>query len=316
MKDVSASVRQRLLNQARARGEEFERTLVRFAGERLLYRLGASGVRDKCIVKGATLLTAWMRDPFRATRDVDLLAYGSASHDAIRAMVEEFCAVPCPQDGLRFEVGELTIDDIRAADEHVGKRARLVARLGAARIRVQIDFGIGDALTTHPSEIDFPRMLDGMPAARIRAYPREASVAEKFEAMVALDIRNSRMKDFHDVWALSGAFEFDGQMLQDALAACFERRRRSWTSEEPAVLTPGFYRLPELQARWRAYLSSDSILVSPPAQFEVVGERVTAFLGPVRQAILNRSSYTGSWQPRGSWVRDPGRPRQIQTDAS
>jgi hypothetical protein len=32
----------------------------------------------------------------------------------------------------------------------------------------------------------------------IRAYPREVTIAEKFNPMVVLDIRNSRMKDFYE----------------------------------------------------------------------------------------------------------------------
>lgn len=39
--DVAASVRARLFDEAKNKGEEFERTLARFAAERLLYRLGA-----------------------------------------------------------------------------------------------------------------------------------------------------------------------------------------------------------------------------------------------------------------------------------
>jgi hypothetical protein len=54
--DVAASVRARLLNQARQHGEKFERTLARFAGERLLFRLDASAARNRCILKGASLL--------------------------------------------------------------------------------------------------------------------------------------------------------------------------------------------------------------------------------------------------------------------
>jgi hypothetical protein len=299
--NVAASVRQRLLNQAKERREEFERTLVRYADERLLFRLGASSARERCVLKGASLLTAWMRDPYRATRDVDLLAFGPTNDDAIRALLEEICAVPCPQDGLTFDTSGLIVEDIRAVDEYVGRRARFVAGLGNARIRVQVDFGVGDALTAPPEEITYPLMLDGLPAPRVLAYPREASVAEKFEAMVALDVRNSRMKDFHDVWALSERFDFDGPKLRDAVAACFARRRREWTPEIPRPLTPAFYELPEPQARWRAYLGGGMVVVSPPAQFEEIGERVIAFLGRVRQHILAGDEFTRQWLAGGPW---------------
>ena len=180
----------RLLALPRAQGEEFERTLVRYTSERLLYRLGMSTVRERCILKGASLLTLWMRDPYRATRDVDVLAFGPTDDAAIRGLLEAICAVPCPEDGLQFDLASLIIEEIRGVEEYTGKRARFFAYLGRARIRVQVDFGFGDALVTGADEVDYPTLVAGVPAPRIRAYPREVSVAEKFEAMVTLDTRN------------------------------------------------------------------------------------------------------------------------------
>lgn len=137
--DVAASVRARLLNQAKARGEEFEWTLTRFAAERLLFRLGESDARDRCILKGASLLAVWLPDPYRATRDVDVLLSGQADDAAIRSLVEEVCAVTCLEDALRFDLSELVVETIRPEDEYSGKRARFRAFLGNARIAVQLD---------------------------------------------------------------------------------------------------------------------------------------------------------------------------------
>ncbi len=299
--DVAASVRARLLNQARASGEEFERTLARFAAERLLFRLGASGVRDRCILKGASLLAVWLTDPYRATRDVDVLLVGQSDDAAIRSLVEEICAIECPEDGLRFDLSELTVETIRPDEEYSGKRARFRAFLGGARIAVQLDLGVGDALTVPAEQIVYPTMLEGLPTPRLRAYPREASVAEKFEAMVKLDTRNSRMKDFHDVWALAGGFEFQGPALQETVAACFNRRATPWTDEVPRALTPAFYRMSELEARWNGYLARGGVLVPPPAQFGVVGERIIQFLGPVRESIVAGHTFEREWTPNGQW---------------
>lgn len=301
-RDAAASVRARLLNQAKAVREEFERTLVRYANERLLYRLGASAARDRCVLKGASLLTAWMRDPYRATRDVDLLAMGSSDDASIRAMLHEICDVPCPDDGLRFDLTGLLIEDLRTGKEYAGKRARFLAFLGAARIRVQVDFGYGDAIVGGSQEIEYPTMLAGLPPARLRAYPREATVAEKFEAMVSLDMQNSRMKDFHDIWALSSAFGFEGNGLRQAIAACFERRGTSLGEEAPRALTAAFYSVPEIESRWRNYLAAGGVLVAPPAQFEVIGEQIIGFLGPLRRSILSHDSFDKLWEPGGPWV--------------
>ncbi len=304
--DVTTSVRARLLNQAKQSGEEFERTLARFAAERFLYRLGASAARDRCLLKGASLLAVWLPDPYRATRDVDLLASGVVDDEAIRALVAQICDVPCPEDGLRFDLSELAIETIRPEEEYSGRRARFRAFLGKARIAVQLDIGVGDAVAVDPDEITYPTMLSTLPPPRLRAYRRELTVAEKFEAMVKLDTQNSRMKDFHDIWALAGAFAFDGLNLQRAVAACFERRGTPWSSEAPRVLTTAFYQAPELASRWRNYLAAGAVLVPPPAQFDTIGERIIAFLGPVSETIRSGHGLAGDWPPGGPWSREGG----------
>lgn len=65
--NVASSIRQRLLNIATAQGEDFQRLLVRYANERLLYRLSTSPHASDFILKGAMLLFAWTERPTRAT---------------------------------------------------------------------------------------------------------------------------------------------------------------------------------------------------------------------------------------------------------
>jgi hypothetical protein len=168
--DLSASIKARLLTRARAHGEEFERTLSRFAAERLLFRLGASRARERCILKGASLLTVWLSDPHRATRDVDLLASGPADDASIESLIREICAVECPEDSLRFDLSNLVLESIRADEEYVGKRARFRAYLGKARIQVQLDIGLGDAFF-QTEEIEYPVLLETLPAPQLRASP-------------------------------------------------------------------------------------------------------------------------------------------------
>lgn len=296
----AASVKARLL--ALAGGEDFQRTLTRYAAERLLYRLGASAVRERFALKGASLLAVWLPDPYRGTKDVDLLATGDPSEDILRGVLEAICAVPCPEDGLVFELSTLRLDTIRPEEEYSGKRARFHALLGTTRIGVQLDLGFGDAVVPEPADITYPTLLNDLPAPELLAYPREAAVAEKFEAMVKLDLRNSRMKDFHDLWALASTFRFEGVVLQAAVAACFQRRGTPWTEEVPAPLTPAFYRRPELAARWAGYLAREAVLVPPPNRFEEIGEVVEAFLGPVRESLLLGRPMEQHWDPIGPWV--------------
>jgi hypothetical protein len=300
--DVAASVRARLLGQAKRAQAEFELFLVRFACERFLYRLGASALRERCVLKGAGLLMLWMPDPYRATRDVDLLASGSNDEASVRKLVTSICTVPCPDDGLMFDLDSLDISPIRADEEYQGQRVVLQVLLGTARIRLQVDIGFGDAVTPDPEEAEYPTLLPNLPAPRLRAYRRETTIAEKFEAAVTLGRRNSRMKDFHDLWALSSAFVFEGRVLRQAVAATFERRRTVWEAEPPDVLMELFYEDPELQARWHSYLRAAAFRDAPPASFVAVGERVRAFLGPVRDSIVKERALTTQWQAGGPWL--------------
>lgn len=298
--DPIASIKGRLLNHARASGVDFELMLTRYAIERLLYRLGASAARDRCMLKGASLLSVWLPEPHRATRDIDLLATGSADDDLVRALLVDICEVLCPEDGVRFDLSGLILQTIRPEEGFRGRRARFQAFLGKSRMAIQIDVGFGDAVV-QAEEIDYPVLLQDLPAPRLHAYSRETAVAEKFDAMVKLDTRNSRMKDFHDVWALAEAFAFNGARLQMSVAACFDRRSTPRTTDLPSALTPAFYRTTELKTRWRSYRTGSTVLVPPPAEFADVGERVIGFLGPVWTGIVANQPMDGAWLPGGPW---------------
>ena len=299
--NVVASIRKRLLNKARSVGTEFELFLVRYACERFLYRLGESTVRERCILKGANLLALWMEEPFRATRDIDLLTYGESDDRAVRDVMASICNVSCPNDGMIFDIETLQISPIRENQRYGGQRAKLRALLGKARISLQVDFGFGDVVVPGPIEARLPILIEGVPVPVLRTYPQVTTIAEKFETMVQFGTRNSRMKDFYDIWALSETFAFDGAELQEAVARCFERRGTDLLAEVPEVLTTAFYSDPQLQGYWLAYRNQSSLLAFPPVAFEAVGERIQAFLGPARASILSGEPFKLRWPAGGPW---------------
>ena len=263
--NVAASIRSRLLSRAKAEGTEFQLFLDRYACERFLYRLGESEVRDRCILKGASLLALWMDEPYRATRDVDLLAFGANDEENVRGVMTTICNVLCPEDGVALEISTLKVSAIRDGQRYGGQRATLIALLGNAKCNVQVDFGFGDVVIPGPEEARLPTLIDGVPAPFLRTYPQVSSIAEKFEAMVQLGTGNSRMKDFYDVWALSETFVFDGPELQEAVARCFDRRGTPWSAERPEALTPAFYSNPQLQDYWTTYGHQAGYCISRPA---------------------------------------------------
>lgn len=98
-------------------------------------------------------------------------------------------------DGVVFDLKGLRIEAIREEVEYGGSRLRTTAALAGARIPITVDIGFGDAVEPGVDDIDLPVLLD-MPSPRLRAYPPETVIAEKFHAMVVLGMANSRMKGF------------------------------------------------------------------------------------------------------------------------
>ena len=76
--NLAESVRARLLNVAKAQGVDFNQVLVRFALERVLYRMTQSQHANLFLLKGALLFTLWYDMPHRSTRDADLLGFGAS----------------------------------------------------------------------------------------------------------------------------------------------------------------------------------------------------------------------------------------------
>jgi predicted nucleotidyltransferase component of viral defense system len=252
-KDLGASVRARLSTLARERGEDFQLVLMRYANERLLFRLASSRHAQRFVLKGAALFTLWTGKPHRATRDLDLLGFGDPGVDHVREVFVEVLALDVADDGIRFDLGSLTVGLIREEQEYGGVRVEIVARITNAQVRLQVDVGFGDAITPEANVVEFPPLLD-FPAPRLRAYPRETVVAEKLEAMVQLGMANSRMKDFYDVAVLARHFDFEGEVLARAIHATFERRKTDLPTTTPIALTDAFAEEPTKKTQWSGFV--------------------------------------------------------------
>ena len=108
-KNLPASTRQRLLDQARASGRPFTEVLQYFAMERFLYRLSQSPHADSFILKGALLLTAWKAPAARPTVDIDLLGRTTNDLDEISRMVQEVCRAGTEPDGIVFDAESVRV---------------------------------------------------------------------------------------------------------------------------------------------------------------------------------------------------------------
>ena len=281
--NIAASVKQRLLNLARAEGQLFDVLLVRFALERLLYRLANSKHRDRFILKGGMLVTLWLEEDNRTTRDIDFLGRGDANGESLKAAFAEIMSIEC-DDGLKFDIDKLSVTTIREEMEYGGTRLQTVAYLERTRIPITVDIAFGDALADGPTEVAYPSLLD-MEAPKVRTYPPATVIAEKFQAMVALGRANSRMKDYYDLWAIPKTLTIDERELDDAIAATFARRRTAIPSERPDGLSAAFAGDELKQRQWRAYARS---LELDGVSFDEVVEAAWALVAPSCGRLLTR----------------------------
>jgi len=293
----AASVRQRLLNLSRSTGEPFDLVLTRYALERLLYRLGVSAHADQFILKGAMLVATWAEIPHRPTRDLDLTGYGDTSDEQLTESFQNICRVEAEPDGLVFDGNSMNVAEIRGQEEYDGRRLRFNAYLGKACIPLQVDIGFGDAVTPEPHEISYPTILD-FPAPRVRAYPCESVVSEKLQAMVALGMVNSRMKDFYDIWVIARQFEFRGETLVEAIRATFDRRATSIPKETPTALSDEFATNREKHRLWQAFLERAE-LTGTAVDFPRVIDELRQFALPPLLAAANRLQFDRSWKQVG-----------------
>jgi hypothetical protein len=288
-KNTAASVRQRLLNLSRQSGEEFQRLLTRYAVERLLDRLSRSDHAPRFVLKGAVLFTLWTGELHRPTRDLDLLGFGERSPEGLSGVFRSLCELEVPDDGLLFTAATVAVEPIREEQEYGGQRVKLEARLGQARIDLQVDVGFGDAITPKAEAVEYPTLL-GMNPPRLRAYPRETVVAEKLEALAKLGMVNSRMKDFFDLAILARSFPFVGSVLRDAIAATFQRRGTVIPTELPIALTDSFAKDEVKLTQWKAFISRNGLEGKAGELGQVVGE-LAKFLGPPMIAVTKGGGF-------------------------
>lgn len=313
-RNLAASIHRRLLNGARARDEDPAHIVQRYAAERFLYRLGESAHRHEFVLKGGALFALWGGPTYRPTRDLDFTGYGDSDPEGLLERFRQICSLQvADDDGMTFDVDTLRADPIRHELEYGGIRMTFQARLGTVQIRMQVDVGFGNAIEPGARDADYPNLLDA-PRPRIRTYPLEAVVAEKLHAMVLLGERNSRYKDFYDLYVLASSFAFDGDPLGRSVRATFERRRTTIVPSLPKALTPAFHQDLDRATKWRAYLKRHG-LPGAPADTESLGERLRSFLGPVWESAATGTPFDRHWPAGGPWRAMDTTPRGDEHDA-
>lgn len=291
-KNISASVRARLLNRSREDNRSFNELLQYYGMERFLYRLSVSEYESHYILKGALMLRAWNSPEFRPTMDIDMLGRTGNDEANIISQIRTVMSVEVEPDGLTFDPASIQSERITEDAKYDGIRIRFRGALGTARINMQIDIGFGDIVYPGPERAELPCMLDA-PAPSLLCYSRESAIAEKFEAMVSLGELNSRMKDFYDIWLLSRQFAFEFNRLAEAIKLTFQQRDTK-LNEPIDAFSKAF--VTSRQPLWTAFRRRLKQVHLPESFAEITAE-VEAFIEPI---IKPRTTAT-NWPAAGPW---------------
>jgi hypothetical protein len=276
--NLAASIHQRLLNQAFVLHTPFNEILQYYAIERFLARLDKSPYRNRVVLKGALAFHVWQAPLGRPTRDMDFLGYTSNSRQNLISIVKEICSQPVEEDGISFLPESVEGEIIQEQRDYSGVRINFRGFLGNAKVHMRMDVGFSDSVTPQPTEKVYPTILEGLPSPRVLTYPPETMIAEKFHGIVSLEMINSRLKDFYDLWFMTETLNFDYSLLQSAIQNTFQHRNTPFPASTPAGLTLEFAQ--SKQEEWGRYLKKNG-LVGVPENFEMLIQRLILFFDPM-----------------------------------
>lgn len=251
--------------------------------------------QNNLVLKGALMLVIWEVPDRRVTMDIDMLGKQTSNQEkSVARLIQEILKTEVEDDGLIYDVNSMTVIAIKEDSDYSGVRVIFKALLDSARIPMQIDIGFGDVV--HPgAKQESMRTYLSMPAPIIYCYSKESAIAEKFEAIVKLDLFNSRMKDFYDIWLMSRFFDIELKTLSEAIQKTFQKRGTDIV-EKPSCFENDF--IDSKQDAWiifRRKINFDFV----PEEFKEVMQAIGKFLLPATRSVVKQKIWKAS---NGNWV--------------
>ncbi|MBN1274610.1 MAG: nucleotidyl transferase AbiEii/AbiGii toxin family protein [Candidatus Aminicenantes bacterium] len=300
IKNIKASVRARLQNKAKEENRPFSEVLQYYGMERFLYRVSQSKYADKFVLKGALMFMVWHMPERRTTLDIDFLSQYDNKIDSIEKMIRDICKINVVSDGLIFDSKNVKGQRIKENVDYEGVRVKFVGLLERSRIPMQIDIAFGDSIYPKPKMIEYPVILD-FPKPKLKGYPAESIISEKFESVIKLGLLNSRMKDFYDIWLMMRQFDFNGSRLVGALKRTFKQRKTAFPQGKPLFAEEIYDDKSDRLPLWKAFLKKAEIKFAPK-KLSVTAKAIEKFLFKPLVAINKDEKFNAKWKAPGPWA--------------
>ena len=289
IKNMAASVLTRLKNQSKEEGIPFQMVLQLFVQEEFLRKLSLSQYADNLILKGGMFIYTLTEFDSRPTRDIDFLIKNlHGSLENIEQTMRDICNISTGNDFIMLEV--LGTETISIDKKYPGVKTSFMGRIGKVRIPFSIDVGIDDIIVPDPIKRTIVTRLPDFVPPEVFTYSLESTIAEKFDAILQRMAGTSRMKDFYDIYYLSGIFDFEGEILIQAVKSTLAHRNRELPTDAFAEIED-FRNNDALNTQWKAFdPAKESGLL-----FDDVLDRLAVFLEPIYQNILSETNYDKRW---------------------
>ena len=298
MTDLEASVLARLKRKSKESGKSLQLLLQLFCQEEFLRRLSGSEYADHLVLKGGMFIYTLSNFSSRSTADIDfLLQKQPGGIEDIQRMVNEIISVDTGNNYIQLIPQGYKIISLQR--KYKGVSFQLLGLVKNTKTPFNVDIGIGDVIVPEPEKLIIPVQLEDFIPARILTYSLESTIAEKFEALIQRQQLTSRMKDIYDIYYLSNQFDFDGNLLQQAISQTITNRK---TFYEPDSLDKDIALSddPDIQIRWRQFLYRTQL---PELNLKLVFLGIDQFLRPVWTSIIQSKTHNKTWRTRTSnWI--------------
>ena len=298
MADIAASVLARLKNKAAERGRSYQLCLQLFCQEEFLRRLEKSKYAENLVLKGGLFIYSLTDFDSRVTVDVDfLLRKIPNTPEQLKSVLEEIIAVETGNDFVTFEIKDVA--PIAVAKKYAGIGASVVARIKNTKTPFSIDFGIGDVIVPKQEKRKIPTQLSDFDAPTVNTYSVETTIAEKIDAILSLMEFSSRMKDYYDIYYIANKFDFDGNVLTEALKKTFANREHSFTVEQFEQVI-GFADDDAMQKKWKAFVRK---IDAKTDDYSTVLNTIKVFLAEPFAVAIEGKDFSKQWiANNGEWM--------------
>ena len=247
--------------------------LTRHALESFLERLTRTDHADDFVLKGGILLGAY--DVRRPTKDIDAEAVSAeVSAEHVAQVVRDLSEVDA-DDGLLFDLGSLSVLEIREHDDYPGLRVRVKAWLGTQSSQISWDISTGDPIVPSPRRVRVPRVMGA--DVEMWGYAPETIIAEKGVTILERGITSTRWRDYVDIVRLADTQELDPDELRRSAETV--ARHRGVDLQPIGDVVDGYGAVG--QAKWAAWRRKEGVEGISEADLDEQMAHVASVLDPI-----------------------------------